>query len=412
MRLKIVIMALFIVLASCLMVSQVGAQDTDTVRIKVTDEIIGTITKGENTIPTYRIYVYKGTELLGTFEGTRDAYGNKAKRGNPSNPLPEAERYDKNHECPAGQYHGSKHSYIHKGETLPRINIGDSKGGHIMDNPYGDEREYIQFHPTKNTMWGCIGVIDYEAFYKTVNTDGALDKGDVTVEIIDRYDTDRDGLPDSKDLGGIDFSSIQLNYISLPSDQNEKTFSYVLKAKKAEEGDKIIDIEDAAELSLSAFFIGLTLPDSKFWVNLDPFEPDVITDDDLRNTDVGRIMLEADLQMKKDLCKYTNPCESEIGEEYWALVDKKSEELIEECMRKHPNEIEDADNVLFEIAWRLWIVPDKTDAYLTDGEVYIVDITLNVKSEQLYEDSIYQIVNQNLSLSDECKEDLSEASKE
>ena len=217
---------------------------------------------------------------------------------------------------------------------------------------------------------------------------------------------------EDKDLGGIDFSSIQLNYISVPSDQNEKTFSYVLKAKKAEEGDKIIDIEDVTELSLSAFFIGLTLPNSKFWVNLDPFEPDVITDEELRKTDVGRIMLEADLQMKKDFCKYENPCESEIGEEFWVLLDKKSEELVEECMRKHPNEIEDADNVRFGIVSRYWIVPDKTDVYLTDGEVYIVDIALNVKSEPVYEDSTYQIVNQNLSLSDKCKEDLSEAAKE
>ena len=262
-------------------------------------------------------------------------------------------------------------------------------------------------------LYNCVSFV--EEAYASVGID--LVTGDCTLtpkwqrkspKLIDV----KSELPEDKDLGGIDFSSIQLNYISLPSDQNEKTFSYVLKAKKTEEEDKIIDIEDATELSLSAFFIGLSLPNSKFWVNLGPLEPDVITDEDLRKTDVGRIMLEADLQMKKDICKYENPCESEIGEEFWALLDKKSEELIEECMRKHPNEIEDADNVLFGIVSRNWIVPDKTEVYVTDGEVYIVDIALNVKSEPLYEDSFYLIVNQNLSLSDECKEDLSEASKE
>ena len=212
--------------------------------------------------------------------------------------------------------------------------------------------------------------------------------------------------------GGVDFTSIQLNYISTFSDQEFGIFNYALKAKKAENDDEIIDIEGATELSLNSFFIGLTLPKSKFWVNLNPWEPDVIMDEDLRKTDMGRIMLEADLQMKKDFCKYGNPCESEIGEEYWELLNKKSEELAEECMKKHPAEIEDTDNVLFSPVTRHWIVPDKTDVYGTDDEVYIVDMTLNIESYPVYEHSTYQIVNQNPSLSDECKEDLDEAAKE
>jgi PGF-CTERM protein len=225
----------------------------------------------------------------------------------------------------------------------------------------------------------------------------------------DLGDTDEEEEQEDKDLGGIDFSSIQLNYISVSSDQNGGTFSYVLKAQKAEEGDNIIDIKDATELSLNAFFIGLTLPDSKFWVNLNPWEPDVIMDEDLRNTDVGRIMLEADFQMKRDLCRYENPCESKIGEEFWWLLEKKSEELIKECMKKHPNEIEDADNVLFSAAMVFWIVPDKTEVYGTDDEVYIVNITLNIESKGEYEYSAYHIVNQNPVVSDDCKEDLNEA---
>lgn len=215
---------------------------------------------------------------------------------------------------------------------------------------------------------------------------------------------------ENEDLGGVDFSSIQLNYISVSSDQNGGTFSYVLKAKKAEEGDKIIDIEDATELSLNAFFIGLTLPDSKFWVNLDPSEPDRIMDEDLRNTDVGRIMLEADLQMKKDLCSYKNPCESKIGEELVGLLEKKKGgELTKECMRKHPNEIEDDDNVIFFSNIRNWIVPGKTDTYGTDNEVYIVDIALNIESEPVYEDSTYQIERYLFSMDAKLEDDLNES---
>ena len=217
---------------------------------------------------------------------------------------------------------------------------------------------------------------------------------------------------ENEDLGGIDFSSIQLNYISVSSDKDGGTFSYVLKAQKAEEGDNIIDIEDATELSLNTFFIGLTLPESKFWVNLNPWEPDVIMDEDLINTDVGRIMLEADFQMKRDLCRYENPCESKIGEEFWWLLEKKAEDLAEGCTKKHPNEIEDADNVLFSAAMVFWIVPDKTEVYGTDDEVYIVNITLNIESKGEYEYSAYHIVNQNPFVSDDCKEDLNEAADE
>ena len=203
---------------------------------------------------------------------------------------------------------------------------------------------------------------------------------------------------ENEDLGGIDFSSIQLNYISVSSDKDGGTFSYVLKAQKAEEGDNIIDIEDATELSLNTFFIGLTLPESKFWVNLDPWEPDRIMDEDLRNTDVGRIMLEADLQMKKDFCKYENPCESEIGEEYNELLDKKLEELAKKCMRKYPTEIEDVNNIVFSSIISRWILPDRTDAYRTDDGIYIVDITLNINLYPEYDDSTYEIKNQDLYL--------------
>jgi len=234
---------------------------------------------------------------------------------------------------------------------------------------------------------------------------GGVDKGLGTGQSLDEC------------LGGIDFTSLQLNYISTYTYSNPtaqmQNFDFVLKAKKAEKNDKIIDFEDAAELSLNAFFIGLILMESKFWVNLNPWEPDRIIEKDLEETDVGRIMLEADLQMKKDFCKYKNPCESEIGEEYWRLLDEKGEELINECMNNHLGEIEDINNVQFAPVTRHWIVPDRVEAYETDNEIYIVNATLNIYSEPVYEHSTYEIVNQDaFFVSRACKDDLSEAAKE
>jgi len=223
--------------------------------------------------------------------------------------------------------------------------------------------------------------------------------------------------PEGGDLGGVDFTDIHpcsiYSNTSIFWGEQFSTFSYALKAQKAEEGDKIIELEKSVDLSLNSFFIGLSIPDNRFWVNLNPWEPDRIIEKDLKNTDIGRIMLEADLQMKKDFCKYENPCESETGERYWRVLEEKGEELITEIMNKHPNEIKDIKNVLFRPVTRHWIVPDKVDAYETDNEIYIVNATLDIYSEPVYEHSTYEIVNQNaLFISRACKDDLSEAAKE
>ena len=208
--------------------------------------------------------------------------------------------------------------------------------------------------------------------------------------------------------GGVDFTSIRLNYISA----SNNSFNYVIKAKKLEEGDGIMEIEDGAGNSLISFLTGLSIPENKFWVNLNPWEPDRIIEKDLEATDAGRIMLEADLQMKKDFCKYKDPCTREIGETYWDLLDDKREKLINEIMNKHPNEIKDINNVLFQITTRHWIVPSRVNVYEGGNEIYIVNSTLNIYSEPVYEDSTYEFVDQNaLFVSRACKDDLSEAVK-
>ena len=67
------------------------------------------------------------------------------------------------------------------------------------------------------------------------------------------------------------------------------------------------------------FLIGLTLPNDSFWVNLRPDSPDNIIDPLLGQTDIGTIMLEADIQLKKDTAKFTSP-ETAEGREYWDKV--------------------------------------------------------------------------------------------
>lgn len=218
------------------------------------------------------------------------------------------------------------------------------------------------------------------------------------------------------EAGGIDFTSVHLAYISERSEEELGEplldFQYVLRATEAKPGDEISDLEEARVLSLTWFLIGLSLPDYKFWVNLNPWESDRIIDEDLGRTDVGRIMLEADFQMKKDFCKYQNPGESDIGEKYWSLLDGKREELVEKCMNMYPGEIDSVHNVLFAAATRHWIVPDTITGYGDGDEFYIADATLSIFSEPVFEHSTFEVVNQLGSISEDCSDCLSEATKE
>ena len=60
-------------------------------------------------------------------------------------------------------------------------------------------------------------------------------------------------------------------------------------------------LQDATQELFNYFLIGLSLPNDKFWVNLRPDAPEQIIDPLLEKTDMGRIMLEADLELKKTL---------------------------------------------------------------------------------------------------------------
>lgn len=225
---------------------------------------------------------------------------------------------------------------------------------------------------------------------------------------------------EAKEPGGIDFTSVQLAYISEHSESRARgeleeqrlDCQYVFRATEAKPGDEISDLEEAKVLSLLWFLVGLSLPNHKFWVNLNPWEHERIIDEDLGRTDVGRIMLEADFQMKKDVCKYENPCESDIGEEFWSLLDRKREELVEECKSMYPGEIKSVNNVLFAAATRHWIVPDTITGYGGGDELYIANATLDIYSEPVYEHSTFEIVNQLVFVSEDCREYLSEAAKE
>ena len=127
-------------------------------------------------------------------------------------------------------------------------------------------------------------------------------------------------------------------------------------------------LNEASQPLLRYFLAGLALPDTTFWVNLRPDSPDTMIDPAMARTDAGRIMLEADLQLKKDTARYTSP-DTPTGKEYWKRLYKKAEELYGSARTTIPS------------LTRPWIVPGEILLRESGGSVYIYKARLNVKLE-------------------------------
>ncbi|TRZ93345.1 hypothetical protein D4R78_08615, partial [bacterium] len=130
-------------------------------------------------------------------------------------------------------------------------------------------------------------------------------------------------------------------------------------------------LQQETKTLLNYFFIGISLPNEAFWVNLRPDVEDNIIDRELAETDLGKIFLEADLQLKKDTANFTSPQTLE-GKEYWDKLYKKAEELY------------GSENITIPTLTRPWIVPDEIIIRESSDNAYIYKATLKVMLEQDY----------------------------
>ncbi len=129
------------------------------------------------------------------------------------------------------------------------------------------------------------------------------------------------------------------------------------------------ELEESTQELMKYFLVGISLPNSVFWVNLQPEQEDKVIDPALAQTDVGRIMLAADLELKKDTA-YLISAESPEGKEYWNKVYKKAGELF------------GFDTLQIPTMIRPWIVPDEIILRQANGNAYIYKATLKVMLEQ------------------------------
>ena len=133
-----------------------------------------------------------------------------------------------------------------------------------------------------------------------------------------------------------------------------------------------------AGILLDYFKIGLSLPNDKFWVNLRPDSQDEIIDEELAKTDLGKVMLEADLKLKQDTALFTSP-QTPQGKEYWNKLYQKAGELF------------GTENITIPTLTRPWIVPGEIilressdNNSKTSQGAYIYKANLKVMLEEDY----------------------------
>lgn len=159
--------------------------------------------------------------------------------------------------------------------------------------------------------------------------------------------------------GGIDFSTLELRYLADPGDGSGLQYSFSADLDPLKGDTRQSTGIAAASESSDAFFVWLELDPSAFWVNLNPTEPDRIVDSKLGRTDAGRIMLQADLRMKKSIGALIHP-DTALGKQFWG-------QMAGSCM-----------------SYRTWIVPDPAKVHQDVDKLYILDAPLNVEMETQY----------------------------
>ena len=163
-------------------------------------------------------------------------------------------------------------------------------------------------------------------------------------------------------FGGIDFSSLELRYVSDTGGPRGLRYAFGANPSPGT-SDQEVGLATARQSS-NAFFTWLALPPESFWVNLNPNQPDRIMDPQLARTEAGRILLEADLVLKKDSVNLMNS-DTPLGDGFWDELERiYGDRALDSC-----------------ITMRTWIAPAPATVRETGDELYILDAPLTVFGE-------------------------------
>jgi len=162
-----------------------------------------------------------------------------------------------------------------------------------------------------------------------------------------------------------------LRYLSLNSHNPFNYFNFLLDPKEIEDTEYLT--KEAKKL-INYFFLGITLPDESFWVNLQPNQSDRITSSELSKTDLGKILLEQDLLLKKDMANLLHPKNS-YGKLFWNKLYSEADKLLGKGKLRR---------TAINTQNRVWITPEKATVLETEDGVLITEANLKVLLESEY----------------------------
>ena len=154
-------------------------------------------------------------------------------------------------------------------------------------------------------------------------------------------------------------------------DSTDNYFDFVLDTRE-EEVEDAQELEPLAKELIDYFFLGITLPSDDLWVNLNSVQESEVTSPRLALTDIGKVLLEADLTLKRDCSRFNDP-RTKTGKQYWDNLQRRLNE-------------EGLNTTQLPIGNRFWIIPEEAivEEDRDNHTVTIVSSKLKVCLEQEY----------------------------
>ncbi|MCR4336181.1 MAG: hypothetical protein NUV91_00020, partial [Candidatus Omnitrophica bacterium] len=143
--------------------------------------------------------------------------------------------------------------------------------------------------------------------------------------------------------------------------------------------DFIIDIGDSGlegealeaetQKLVKYFLTALTVPDDQLWVNLSPYERDLMVPDALGITEMGKDMLAQDYLLKQILASLTDPQDT-IGKQFWQKVYDKANRLF------------GTTDVPVNMFNKVWVVPEQAYILEQQDRAFVAEAKLKMMLEE------------------------------